>query len=75
MDLAAGHVAAPRLLDSPKCFAGNLGTGAGSSSVLEVVKAFGKASGRSIPYELNHWPSTIALAKINSAISGRYHGP
>jgi UDP-glucose 4-epimerase len=51
MDLAAGHVAALRLLDSPKCFAVNLGTGAGSS-VLEVVKAFEKASGRSIPYDV-----------------------
>jgi UDP-glucose 4-epimerase len=51
MDLAAGHVAALRLLDSPKCFAVNLGTGAGSS-VLEVVRAFEKASGTRIPYEL-----------------------
>jgi UDP-glucose 4-epimerase len=51
MDLAAGHVAALRLLDSPKCFAVNLGTGAGSS-VLEVVKAFEKASGRSIAYDV-----------------------
>src|ERR1700759_5044223 len=44
MDLAAGHVAALRLLNSPKCFAVNLGTGTGSS-VLEIVKAFEKASG------------------------------
>jgi UDP-glucose 4-epimerase len=51
MDLAAGHVAALRLLDSPKCFAVNLGTGAGSS-VLEVVKAFEKASGTRIPCDI-----------------------
>jgi len=51
MDLAAGHVAALRLLDGPKCFAVNLGTGAGSS-VLEVVKAFEKASGKQIPYDI-----------------------
>ena len=51
MDLAAGHVAALRLLDSPKCFAVNLGTGAGSS-VLEVVHAFEKASGVRIPYDV-----------------------
>jgi UDP-glucose 4-epimerase len=51
MDLAAGHVAALRLLDSPKCFAVNLGTGAGSS-VLEVVRAFEKASGTRIPYDV-----------------------
>lgn len=51
MDLARGHLAALRLLDRPKCFAVNLGTGAGSS-VLEVVKAFEKASGRRIPYDV-----------------------
>jgi UDP-glucose 4-epimerase len=51
MDLAAGHVAALRLLDSPKCFSVNLGTGAGSS-VLEVVKAFEAASGKRIPYDI-----------------------
>lgn len=51
MDLAAGHVAALRLLNSPKCFAVNLGTGTGSS-VLEIVKAFEKASGSRIPYDI-----------------------
>jgi UDP-glucose 4-epimerase len=51
MDLAAGHVSALRLLDGPKCFAVNLGTGAGSS-VLEVVRAFEKASGTRIPYDV-----------------------
>ena len=51
MDLAAGHVSALRLLDTPQCFAVNLGTGAGSS-VLEVVKAFEAASGKRIPYDI-----------------------
>lgn len=51
MDLAAGHVAALSLLDSPKCFAVNLGTGAGSS-VLEIVKAFEKACGTRILYDI-----------------------
>lgn len=51
MDLAAGHVSALKLLDSPKCFAVNLGTGAGSS-VLDVVRAFEAASGRRIPYDI-----------------------
>jgi UDP-glucose 4-epimerase len=51
MDLAAGHVAALKALDSPKCFAVNLGTGAGSS-VLEVIKAFEKASGKQIAFEV-----------------------
>jgi UDP-glucose 4-epimerase len=49
MDLAAGHVSALRLLDGPKCFAVNLGTGAGSSV---HVNAFEKASGRHIPYDV-----------------------
>ena len=51
LDLAAGHVAALRLLDSPKCFAVSLGTGA-RSSVLEVVRAFEKVSGTPIPYDI-----------------------
>ena len=51
MDLAAGHVSALKLLDNPKCYAVNLGTGAGSS-VLEVVRAFEAASGKRIPYDI-----------------------
>lgn len=51
MDLAAGHVAALKALDGPKCFAVNLGTGVGNS-VLEVVRAFEVASGKTIPYDI-----------------------
>lgn len=51
MDLAAGHVAALKALDSPKCFAVNLGTGIGNS-VLEVIHAFEAVSGRTIPYDI-----------------------
>lgn len=51
MDLAAGHVSALKLLDTPQCFAVNLGTGAGSS-VFDVIRAFEAASGRAIPYEI-----------------------
>ena len=48
-DLAAGHVAALQaLLERGESFTVNLGTGQGNS-VLEVVKAFEQASGRSIP--------------------------
>ena len=53
-DLAAGHVAALEHLDNHRDVrvrAWNLGTGHGSS-VLEMVKAFETASGRSIPYEI-----------------------
>lgn len=48
-DLAAGHVAALTLLDTPQCQAINLGTGKGYS-VLEVVDAFARASGREVRY-------------------------
>lgn len=51
-DLAEGHVAAlRRLLDAPGSFTVNLGTGRGHS-VLEVVHAYAKASGRDIPYQV-----------------------
>ena len=51
VDLAEGHVAAlQRLLSDGDSFTVNLGTGHGHS-VLEVVRAFERASGRSIPFE------------------------
>jgi UDP-glucose 4-epimerase len=51
VDLAAGHVAAlQRLLGNGGSLTVNLGTGRGHS-VLEVVNAFERASGRPIPYE------------------------
>jgi UDP-glucose 4-epimerase len=52
MDLAEGHVAAlDALLKKDRGFTVNLGTGQGYS-VLDVVKAFEKASGRRVPYKL-----------------------
>ncbi|HEX7882945.1 MAG TPA: UDP-glucose 4-epimerase GalE [Afipia sp.] len=51
VDLAAGHLSVLRHLEQPGVFTVNLGTGSGSS-VLEVVRAFEAASGRSIPYEI-----------------------
>lgn len=51
-DLAEGHVAAVnRLFKSNGCFTVNLGTGKGYS-VLEVVAAFERASGRQIGFKL-----------------------
>ncbi|MBK0417691.1 UDP-glucose 4-epimerase GalE [Leucobacter sp. CSA1] len=50
MDLAEGHVAALEHL-SAGVTAYNLGSGVGSS-VLEVVRAFEEASGRSVPYAI-----------------------
>jgi UDP-glucose 4-epimerase len=51
MDLAEGHVSALRALNTPKCFAVNLGTGNGIS-VLDVINAFEAASGRRVTYEI-----------------------
>jgi UDP-glucose 4-epimerase len=51
VDLAQGHVAALASLEQPACIAVNLGTGRGYS-VLEVVKAFENASGKSVPYDI-----------------------
>jgi len=51
-DLAEGHVAAlRRLLDHPGSLTVNLGTGQGYS-VLDLVRAYEAASGRSVPYEI-----------------------
>lgn len=50
MDLAEGHVAALRLLECLRgCHALNLGTGKGTS-VLEMLRAFERASGCHVPY-------------------------
>ena len=51
MDLARGHLAALQYLNSKEAsLTVNLGTGRGYS-VLEVVKAFERASGRKVPLE------------------------
>jgi UDP-glucose 4-epimerase len=52
VDLAKGHIAAVKKLDSkPGCLAVNLGTGNGYS-VLQMVEAMKKASGKEIPYKI-----------------------
>jgi UDP-glucose 4-epimerase len=52
VDLALGHVAALRYLESNEgLLTVNLGTGQGYS-VLEMVKAFADASGRDVPYRI-----------------------
>ena len=52
LDLAEGHVAALRhLLATRRSITANLGTGRGYS-VLELVRAFEKASGRPVPCEI-----------------------
>jgi UDP-glucose 4-epimerase len=61
VDLAKGHVKALQVLeDNPQVLIVNLGTGKGYS-VLDMVKAFGKASGRDVPYQIvNRRPGDIA---------------
>ena len=52
LDLAEGHVAAlRRLFAEPGSITVNLGTGQGHS-VLDVVAAYAKASGRAVPYQV-----------------------
>ena len=52
VDLALGHLKAlERLRGHAECFAVNLGTGTGYS-VLEMVRAFEKASGRAVPIKI-----------------------
>lgn len=52
VDLATGHLKALEALDrATGCDAINLGTGRGYS-VLDVVRAFEQACGRSVPYEM-----------------------
>lgn len=52
IDLAKGHVKALQALrDKPQVLTVNLGTGSGCS-VLDVLRAFEKASGLSVPYQI-----------------------
>jgi UDP-glucose 4-epimerase len=49
VDLAKGHLSALNQVSRPQFLVVNLGTGRGHS-VLEVIKAFERASGRKVPY-------------------------
>ena len=52
LDLAVGHVKALKQFEEkPKVYIYNLGTGKGYS-VLDVIKAFGKACKKEIPYQI-----------------------
>jgi UDP-glucose 4-epimerase len=68
VDLALGHVAALQSLDKKGigCRAYNLGTGCGYS-VLQMVSAFEKASGRKVPYKISaRRPGDIASCYSNA---------
>lgn len=51
VDLAKGHVKALEAIQKPSLITVNLGTGKGYS-VLEMIKAFERVSGKKIPYEI-----------------------
>ena len=72
MDLALGHVKALIFQEekNPKGFkAINLGTGKGYS-VLEVVRAFEKASGRKIPYKIvQRRPGDVSASYADSTLA------
>jgi UDP-glucose 4-epimerase len=69
-DLADGHVAALKYLrEQPRGMTVNLGTGRGYS-VLEVVKAYERASGRPVPYEIvARRPGDIASCYADPALA------
>jgi UDP-glucose 4-epimerase len=68
VDLALGHVdSLQRVLQSSGHWTVNLGTGTGYT-VLEVIRAFERASGRSVPFEIvNRRPGDIASCYADPA--------
>ena len=78
VDLAQGHVAALNKLEgdaaSVGCVAVNLGTGKGYS-VLDMVKAFEKASGKPIPYKIvGRRPGDTATVYADPAYAKQFLG-
>jgi UDP-glucose 4-epimerase len=69
-DLAQGHVAAlQRLFAQPGSVTVNLGTGQGHS-VLDVVKAYAKASGREVPYAIqDRRPGDVAACYADVSLA------
>jgi UDP-glucose 4-epimerase len=70
VDLAQGHVAAlQQLFNTENSFTVNLGNGRGYS-VLEVLRAYEKASARAIPYEIvARRPGDIAACYADTALA------
>ena len=75
VDLANGHVKAlKKLAEKPGLVTYNLGTGNGYS-VLDVVKAFSKASGREIPYKIvDRRPGDVAVCYADPAKANKELG-
>ncbi len=74
-DLAAGHVAAVRrLLETAESFTVNLGTGRGHS-VMEVLRAYERACGRALPYEVvGRRPGDVAEYYADPSLARRLLG-
>jgi UDP-glucose 4-epimerase len=70
MDLAQGHVAAlSQLFNDGDSFTVNLGTGRGYS-VLDVIRAYEKASSRPIPFEIvGRRPGDIAVCYADPSLA------
>ncbi|WP_053367690.1 UDP-glucose 4-epimerase GalE [Bacillus sp. FJAT-27245] len=75
VDLARGHVKAlEKVLSSTGVEAYNLGTGKGNS-VLELITAFEKATGRSIPYRIvDRRPGDVAICYADPSKADRELG-
>ena len=75
VDLAEGHVAALRhLLGGAASITVNLGTGCGHS-VLELVRAFERASGRPVPFEVvARRPGDVAACYSDASLAARVLG-
>jgi UDP-glucose 4-epimerase len=75
VDLAKGHTAAlNKLMDEPRRWVYNLGTGRGTS-VLELVAAFEEASGVSVPYRVvERRPGDIAELWADPSLAERELG-
>lgn len=77
VDLAQGHVKALQYLQnqpSGLCQPINLGTGRGYS-VLEIVKAFERVTGQSVPYQLtDRRPGDVAIYYANADLAAELLG-
>jgi UDP-glucose 4-epimerase len=75
VDLARGHLAAlDTLFEQGRSFTVNLGTGKGYS-VLDVVRAFERACGREVPYEIvARRPGDVAACYADPAAAERVIG-
>ncbi|MEY4752865.1 MAG: UDP-glucose 4-epimerase GalE [Pseudomonadota bacterium] len=75
LDLADGHVAALRyLLNKRRSVTVNLGTGTGYS-VLDVIKAFERASGKPVPYKIvDRRPGDVASCYADPALAAQELG-